>query len=86
MALPYIRVSVRRDRIVLGTRDRRVNPLAASMDDEGVSFCGESLGCVLVDGGLDKTEAQSAEKRQSRDPQHWKKKRKKLLDLLRSER
>ena len=51
-------------------RDGRVNPLAASMDNEGIAFGGEFLGDVVVDRGFDDTEAQSAENRQSRDPQH----------------
>lgn len=41
------------------------------MDDEGITFGGESLGGVVVDRGFDESEAQSAEKRQSRDPRHW---------------
>ena len=41
------------------------------MDDEGITFGGESLSGVVVDRGFDDSKAQSAEKRQSRDPRHW---------------
>ena len=52
----------------LAGRGRRVNSLAAAVDDKGVAFGGESVSGVLVDRGFHAQNAQQHKSKKRRAP------------------
>ena len=68
--LPNVRITISRDRGLIGTGDGRVNALATAVNHKSVAFGGESLGGVVVDGGLDGGEGEKTNKSQSREARH----------------
>lgn len=74
--LPHVRVAIGGGRGVARSRERRVDSLAASMEDKGVAFGCESLSGVFTnrsfDSNVNKAQAQQSESRAGTgEPHHW---------------
>lgn len=73
--LPYVRVAIGGGGGVTRSRERRVDSLAASMNDKGVAYGGESLSGVFMnrsfDSNVNKAQAQQSENAASLERSFW---------------